>query len=272
MHFFKNTTRNRILYSVVFLLLAAFVVVIIVVNSKGSKRDSNTDDSSGGVGSFGAAYVDGDELNFETIEHGYYSGIKESGSQVFRSSSKFEVFWNRHVMGISPKPSLPNVDFTNSMIVNVMRGEKNSGGYGIEIKSIVETDSEIVVLSETTDPCSYCAVTQVLTQPFHVVETQASVKPVRFRNSAAVDPPPYPLFILSYNDEVKEPYSEAANIKKHESVKDVEVLSSLQMMYVHFYEDKVPCAAKEILLEIVGNMDHFEYLEADPLEENWGPC
>ena len=47
---------------------------------------------------------------FQSIEKGYYSGIKETMNDVYKSNKQFLVFWNRHTSHISPTPEAPSID------------------------------------------------------------------------------------------------------------------------------------------------------------------
>jgi len=222
-----------------------------------------------------AAGHGGNEIIFTTIAHGAYSGINEKESHVFRTSSSFENFWRRHIEGTSSPSNVPSVDFENNMIISVARGLKTTGGYGIEIKSVTETDTEILVYAETTDPSNGDVTLQALTQPFHIIEVQKSTKTLCFEIVAsAPEPTPYPLFILSYDDTAEDPSKIAKDLMEHESLVRVDVLNGIQMFFVYFDKEKIAhCAAKELLIEIVTIMDGIEYLEADPLEQYWrSPC
>jgi len=217
----------------------------------------------------------GTESTFETVDHGVNSGINQSLYTSFQSKSDFEKFWMKHSQGSYPQPNVPTVDFETHMIISVFSGVKNTGGYGIEVKSVTETDSEMVIYSETSAPCPYCMVTQALTQPFHIVKVKASPKLVRYQTVKAPTPPvPYPVFILSFEDKVDADISNIVDdIEKYETVEKVEVLKSIKFLYVYFDEEKIDrCAAKEFLENQVENMDGIEYLEADPNESYWTEC
>lgn len=117
------------------------------------------------------------KLSFETITSGSFSDIMEPRQEVYRSESDFEVFWKQHVGGTG---SLPSVDFKETMVLSTFRGDQISGGYTIAVDSITETDTEIVVKTKISDPEYDDVVTMAITQPFHVVITKASTKPVYF--------------------------------------------------------------------------------------------
>ena len=224
-------------------------------------------------------------MNFKTIQKGNYSGIQGAENHVFRTGSSFELFWKRHVARTHSPPTIPIIDFRTCMIVCVMRGEQCSGGYGIEIDSITPTimdskSSSITVRSKLTTPGNDCLTTQALTQPFHLVQTKAWPPAdqhdgvVQFETIAATpNPPRYPVFILSFDEEkVLDPLSTAANITTaHDPVRTVEVLKGVKLFFVHFHEHKIdPWSAKKLILDkIVGTIKHVDYLEADPLEEYW---
>jgi len=232
---------NRLSYvtATVTVIIVSLIIIIIVLASYGQTRSYTT--------SRGYAVT---ELNFETIDNGIYSGIDESLYTSLRSKSDFETFWIKHSQGTYPPPDIPTVDFQLDMVVSVFSGERSSGGYDIEVKFITETDSEIVIHSETTVPCPLCMVTFAITQPFHIVKLKASTKHVRFETvETPMLPVPYPVFTLSFESEVEGGISNVVNeIENYESVKEVEVLKDIKFIFVYFDEEKIDrCAAKKNL-------------------------
>jgi hypothetical protein len=63
----------------------------------------------------------------------------------------------------------PN-DIQNSNFVVLNMGEKTSGGYKIEIESVVETDKNIIISVKETAPEKGSMVTQEMTTPYCVVK------------------------------------------------------------------------------------------------------
>lgn len=64
---------------------------------------------------------------------------------------------------------LPN-DIKNSNFIVLNLGEKTSGGYGIKVESVVETEKNIVVTLKEISPDTNSINTQVLTKPYSVIK------------------------------------------------------------------------------------------------------
>lgn len=219
---------------------------------------------------FAAAVVRGGRIEFETIEKGSYSGIEEAGTYVFKKQSQWKKFWKKHASFMD----MFNIDFKKDMVIGVFRGTQYTGGYGVTIESITETKSgKILVRSETTDPPGWAITTQALTQPYHLVKMKKTSKKVKFETIAGPEPkPPLPMFILGFDDSIVDPESIADVLTENEFVESVEILS-MPLMFIYFREDTIdPCPAQKVVLDLVGSMDGFKYLEADPPEQYWGPC
>jgi len=110
----------------------------------------------------------GTPLSFSTVELGVSSGIREPTRIVARTSREWLVVWARHVQSIGAVVP-PPVDFSREMVVGVFLGERDTGGYQIEIIGVERTASVLRVLYVTREPEAGAVLTQALTQPFHLV-------------------------------------------------------------------------------------------------------
>jgi hypothetical protein len=59
-------------------------------------------------------------------------------------------------------------------------GEVSTGGYAIRIYDVIDTGKSMTVKIEITQPGPRCIVTQVLTQPYHIIEMARTDKPFTF--------------------------------------------------------------------------------------------
>lgn len=109
-------------------------------------------------------------LEFETVSRGAYSGHPEEGRYVVNSQAEWEGLWNRTNSITFPVPDLPEVDFSQSTIIAVFLGQRNTGGYGIEVVEILAQDGGALVRFHKTSPPAGSFVTQALTQPYHIVK------------------------------------------------------------------------------------------------------
>ena len=120
------------------------------------------------------------QMEFQTISKGYYSGHKSPAYYVIEDEMEWAVVWNQHGSIYLPKQPPPEVDFSNNTIIAGFMGEFSTGGYGIEIKEIVNIDGSVVVKVEKTYPGEGCAVTEAFTRPYHIVKTDKIHKEITF--------------------------------------------------------------------------------------------
>ncbi|MBI5574506.1 MAG: protease complex subunit PrcB family protein [Elusimicrobia bacterium] len=113
--------------------------------------------------------------------YGYYSGYKVAGTKVFTNNDSWENFWQEHTKNQIPAPRLPVVDFNKEMAVAVFMGEQKTGGYAIQIVNIEKIKNKIIVRYKETVPSKNTAVTEVITQPYHIKVIEKSDLPVVFK-------------------------------------------------------------------------------------------
>jgi hypothetical protein len=114
-------------------------------------------------------------LAFETIDHGSNSEIEDREETVVRSDEAWRQLWDRH----APDDERPEVDFEETMVLAVFKGESPDGCHGAEIENVTGEGGSIEVEGayyEVTD--AYC--TQQITYPFHVVALDHHEEPVTF--------------------------------------------------------------------------------------------
>lgn len=118
---------------------------------------------------------EGRSVEFETIETGQSSGVGE-GERLFKieTQSEWEEFWARHKSNAMPAPDLPSVDFSREMVIAAVDQVEVSGGIQFEVADIVQDGDSVTVLVNKAVPGPDCAVTAVLTQPFHIVRLAKS--------------------------------------------------------------------------------------------------
>ncbi|MDD5686859.1 MAG: protease complex subunit PrcB family protein [Elusimicrobia bacterium] len=94
------------------------------------------------------------------------SGIKTKKSLVIKTQKEWQALWETHT---GKTGSIPEIDFNKEIVIAVFMGEQKTGGYGIQISEIEETDSNIYIETVETVPSPNTTVTQQLTQPYHIV-------------------------------------------------------------------------------------------------------
>lgn len=141
--------------------------------------------SNGSNGNGNGGYTaepEGTQLFFQTIEQRAMSGINEKEEHVVTDDKQWAALWAKVHRNQSPVPNMQAINFDREQVVAVFMGTKNSGGYGIEIKRVIDTGKQIVVLVEETTPPEGGIVTMAITQPFHIIKIEnPDSKPVVFK-------------------------------------------------------------------------------------------
>jgi len=120
------------------------------------------------------------QIEFQTISKGYYSGHKKPAYYVIKNEDEWTEIWNQHQSIFIPQHPPPEVNFSKSIVIAVFMGEFNTGGYGIEIKEILDMNQSVVVKVEKTYPGKGWIVTLAFSQPYHIVETCKMDKEITF--------------------------------------------------------------------------------------------
>jgi len=121
-----------------------------------------------------------EQISFETLSKGYYSGHDQRKDYVINSQNEWEELWKKTMSRQVPLPEVPAVNFSENTIIAVYKGSHRTGGYNIEITKILEKEQKIVVYVKETSPPSGARVTMAFTQPYHIVKTEKITKEVIF--------------------------------------------------------------------------------------------
>ena len=121
------------------------------------------------------------EKSFETVDKGSYSGHVMWKDYVIKNEYDWKDLWDTTTGIYTPKPKVPEINFSNEMIIAVYRGQCATGGYGIEIKKLIENKKSIEVLVEEHFPKPGYMYTQAFTQPYHIIKTKTTKKKVKFK-------------------------------------------------------------------------------------------
>ena len=135
----------------------------------------------------------GKEISFNDITQDVFIESGEKGYYFINSDEEWQnLLQNRNLsmntskMFISYQNTanddfLPSIDFNNSSIIAVFMGTRNTGGYEINIKNIIETKNNITVTVNEIVPDKNCNVLQVITYPYQIIKTQKITKNVDFK-------------------------------------------------------------------------------------------
>lgn len=125
-------------------------------------------------------------LGFETIDRGVSSGIKAEEELAVRTMAEWRTLWAKHVSNVSPQPLLPEVDFSQEMVIAVFLGQRPTSGYWATSDNISIELSTVEVSYTELQPGPGCGTIQINTAPFHIVRTERVDLPVHFTKAEVV--------------------------------------------------------------------------------------
>jgi len=122
------------------------------------------------------------QVPFKTEIKGVSSGIKDARKRLILTEADWRGLWKEHMSIRRPVPALPEVDFAQYALIAVFVGERNSGGYQVEIIKIKESDGQYHVYYQETAPSKGKGrmVTMALTQPYHIIKVRKPIGNVQF--------------------------------------------------------------------------------------------
>lgn len=118
-------------------------------------------------------------FSMETIAQGGFSGVEEEGCQVIRSQVEWTEVWNN----INQGSELPEIDFSQYMLIAAFMGEQPTTGYSIEVSQAFYYQDKLMVTIIKKQPAKDAMVGEALTQPYHIVKVEQSDKEVVFQEA-----------------------------------------------------------------------------------------
>ncbi len=116
-------------------------------------------------------------VNFETIDLGYYCDHLEREDYIIQTQEEWDDLWQK-TYGASLEAS--DINFSSTIVLAVYMGVRATGGYRIEITNIGENEEHIRVYIRETRPSPFDFVTMALTQPYHIVKLNRTPKLIVF--------------------------------------------------------------------------------------------
>ncbi len=130
----------------------------------------------------GSAPKTGIRLKIKKEWKGSYSGYPKAARLAIYNAEEWKGIWEKVNALRLPKPELPKINFEKEMVIAVFMGERHSGGYSIEITSILKTEKEIVAAVEEKEPSPESLRTLALTSPYHIVVIKKYPLAVNFQS------------------------------------------------------------------------------------------
>ena len=122
----------------------------------------------------------GEPVAFQTVTQASFSGLSASRRDVVRNLDDWNQVWSEIHANVSPAPGLPEVDFSQEMVLLAAMGEQASGCFQIQIRSVAAQEGLVTAAVEEIEPGEGCVCTAALSQPVHVVRTARNDVAVAF--------------------------------------------------------------------------------------------
>lgn len=105
---------------------------------------------------------------FEILEEGVNAAVTEGKNYRIQSDEQLAALWEM-IYGTGSAPAMPAVDFSKEEILAVFSGQKNTGGYDVSIKEVMQKNGMRVVTIVHEAPGDGCSMTDALTSPFELI-------------------------------------------------------------------------------------------------------
>jgi hypothetical protein len=144
----------------------------------GTDGDNGTDEGAADQGSYTCrepgpadASTTGANVTFATIEGGEQSGIEQPCVTVARNETAWRDLWRDHYPTSTADDERPEVDFDESIVAAIFKGESPDACHGAEVEEVTPEGQDLVVhgvFYVVEDQA--CA--EVVTYPYHIVELE----------------------------------------------------------------------------------------------------
>lgn len=108
--------------------------------------------------------------NFEVIYKSSYLGKSEKGFELIQTYKSYCELIKRLELEEVEDEDFFDIDFSNQSILVVYLGERNTGGYSIDISNIYWNKNNLIVQTSETKPQKGEMVTMAITNPYCIVK------------------------------------------------------------------------------------------------------
>ena len=118
-----------------------------------------------------------------------YGGPEHASLAALQSKREWMHLWSQmephlpHEMNQTGSLPLPSIDFDRHTLIVAAAGKRPSGGFSVVIRSVAESESEVLVSVVEEQPGRNCVVTDSLTYPIALALIPRTKKRVRFEST-----------------------------------------------------------------------------------------
>jgi hypothetical protein len=120
----------------------------------------------------------GREVPIATVVAVSYSGMQAGRTEIVGDSDTWTLVWNEIHQPVSPRPTLPPVDFGQEMLLLASLGTRPDGCYSVRIVAVEQEGAGLRAVVEETVPGAGCACPAAVSHPVHVVRLPRLSGPV----------------------------------------------------------------------------------------------
>lgn len=111
-----------------------------------------------------------DNADFEVIYKSSYLGKSDKGFELIQTYKTYSELIKRLELEEVEDEYFFDIDFSNQSILVVYLGERNTGGYSIDVSNIYWNKNNLVVETSETKPQKGEMVTMAITNPYCIVK------------------------------------------------------------------------------------------------------
>lgn len=120
------------------------------------------------------------EYPFTEIIQNQYGGPQKPQLHIVKELESMKQFYAFINKTRKPGFALPKINFDKETVIILCLGEKRTGGYGIKVNNIIESEEEIQVFIKEIKPSGDMVAT-VITRPFYIAKIPITSKEIKFK-------------------------------------------------------------------------------------------
>jgi hypothetical protein len=117
---------------------------------------------------------------FDILVDGDSLGRYPNQQLVIDTQADWQRYWSAVHASVSPLPPILPVDFRSQSVIALSEGQQRTGGYGLNVTSIMSGPQGTSVTVKEHIPTTGCTVTQAVSNRYFIVRTEKLTAPVSF--------------------------------------------------------------------------------------------
>ncbi len=123
----------------------------------------------------------------EMILSGTFCSIDTKREEIINNKDEYDKLMKDVYMNLDQMPKVPVVNFEKNTLVAFFSGARNTGGYMVNIDSIMEGSKNLTVMVTETKPGKNCVVTDAITKPFVIMKIPKTDKKAVYKYNEIIN-------------------------------------------------------------------------------------